>query len=175
MASSSERRISWAELGSVADAAQPSVFSASAMTSDAPSERARASARRANLIASSFSLRVILMAASVAYALASSRVSPSGSSLLAADTARRTAISTADSLRADQKAASKKVGAASADERPALLQRAKELAEQVKAAETQQADAEARFAAAHMAISNVIIDGVPAGGEDDFSRPRRRR
>ena len=89
--------------------------------------------------------------------------------LLAADIARRTAISTADSLRADQKAASKKVGAASADERPALLQQAKELAEQVKAAEAQQADAEAKFAAAHLAISNVIIDGVPAGGEDDFT------
>jgi seryl-tRNA synthetase len=89
--------------------------------------------------------------------------------LLAADTARRTAISTADSLRAQQKAASKKVGAAAADERPALLQRAKELAEQVKAAETAQAEAEARFTAANMAISNVIIDGVPAGGEDDYS------
>jgi seryl-tRNA synthetase len=89
--------------------------------------------------------------------------------LLAADTARRAAISTADSLRAEQKAASKKVGAASADERPALLQRAKELAEQVKAAETEQADAEAAFTAAHMAISNVIIDGVPAGGEDDYA------
>jgi seryl-tRNA synthetase len=89
--------------------------------------------------------------------------------LLAADTARRTAISTADSLRAEQKAASKKVGAAAADERPALLQRAKELAEQVKAAETAQAEAEARFTAANMAISNVIIDGVPAGGEDDYS------
>jgi len=88
--------------------------------------------------------------------------------LLAADTARRAAISTADSLRAEQKAASKKVGAASADERPALLQRAKELAEQVKAAETEQAAAEAAFTAAHMAISNVIIDGVPAGGEDDY-------
>jgi seryl-tRNA synthetase len=89
--------------------------------------------------------------------------------LLAADTARRTAISTADSLRAEQKAASKKVGAAAADERPALLQRAKELAEQVKAAETAQVQAEAAFTAAHMAISNVIIDGVPAGGEDDYS------
>ena len=89
--------------------------------------------------------------------------------LLAADTARRTAISTADSLRADQKAASKKVGAASADERPALLARAKESAEQVKAAEAEQADAEAAFVAAHMAISNVIIDGVPAGGEDDYA------
>jgi seryl-tRNA synthetase len=89
--------------------------------------------------------------------------------LLAADTARRTAISTADSLRADQKAASKKVGAASADDRPKLLQQAKDLAEQVKSAEAQQAQAEATFAAAHMAISNVIIDGVPAGGEDNFA------
>jgi seryl-tRNA synthetase len=89
--------------------------------------------------------------------------------LLAADTARRTAISTADSLRADQNAASKKVGAASPDERPALLQQAKELAEQVKAAEAAQAEAEAAFTAAHMAISNVIIDGVPAGGEEDYA------
>ncbi|MFZ3295532.1 MAG: serine--tRNA ligase [Mycobacterium sp.] len=89
--------------------------------------------------------------------------------LLAADTARRTAISTADSLRADQKAASKKVGAASADERPALLQQARDLADEVKAAEAQQASAEAEFAAAHLAISNVIIDGVPAGGEDDYA------
>jgi seryl-tRNA synthetase len=89
--------------------------------------------------------------------------------LLAADTARRRAIATADSLRADQKAASKKVGAASADERPALLQRAKELAEQVKAAEAEQADAEAAFTAAHMAIANVILDGVPAGGEENYA------
>jgi len=88
--------------------------------------------------------------------------------LLAADTARRAAISTADSLRAEQKTASKKVGAASADERPALLQRAKELAEQVKAAEAEQAESDAAFTAAHMAISNVILDGVPAGGEDDY-------
>jgi seryl-tRNA synthetase len=89
--------------------------------------------------------------------------------LLAADTARRAAIASADSLRADQKTASKKVGGASHDERPALLQRAKELAEQVKSAEAQQAEAETTFTAAHMAISNVIIDGVPAGGEDDYA------
>ncbi|WP_045382109.1 serine--tRNA ligase [Mycobacterium kyorinense] len=89
--------------------------------------------------------------------------------LLAADAARRAAISAADSLRAEQKAASKKVGAASPDERPALLQRAKELAERVKAAEAEQAEAEAAFTAAYMAISNVIIDGVPAGGEDDYT------
>ena len=89
--------------------------------------------------------------------------------LLAADTARRSAISTADTLRAEQRAASKLVGKAAPDERPALLARAKELAEAVKAAETEQSDAEAAFTAAHMAVSNVIVDGVPAGGEDDFA------
>ena len=88
--------------------------------------------------------------------------------LLEADTARRAAVSAADNLRAEQKAASKKVGAASAEERPALLERAKGLADTVKAAESEQADAEKAFTAAHMAISNVIIGGVPAGGEDDF-------
>ncbi|BBZ78317.1 serine--tRNA ligase [Mycolicibacterium anyangense] len=88
--------------------------------------------------------------------------------LLNADSARRSAISTADTLRAEQKAASKKVGGASPEDRPALLERAKELAAQVKAAEAEQAQAEAAFTAAHMAIGNVIIDGVPAGGEDDF-------
>lgn len=89
--------------------------------------------------------------------------------LLAADAARRSAISTADALRAEQKSASKSVGAATPDDRPVLLARAKELAEQVKAAEAAQADAETAFTAAHMAISNVVVDGVPAGGEDDFA------
>jgi seryl-tRNA synthetase len=89
--------------------------------------------------------------------------------LLDADAARRSAISVADNLRAEQKGASKSVGKASPDERPALLVRAKELAEQVKAAEVAQADAESTFTAAHMAVSNVIVDGVPAGGEEDFA------
>ncbi|GFG65718.1 serine--tRNA ligase [Mycobacterium kubicae] len=89
--------------------------------------------------------------------------------LLTADAARRAAISTADNLRAEQKTASKSVGKASAEERPALLQRAKELAEQVKAAEAEQAQSESAFTAAHMAISNVVLDGVPAGGEDDYA------
>ncbi|OBG39139.1 serine--tRNA ligase [Mycobacterium sp. E3198] len=89
--------------------------------------------------------------------------------LVTADANRRAAISAADDLRAEQKAASKGVGAALPDERPARLARARELAEQVKAAEAAQAEAEAAFTAAHMAISNVIIDGVPAGGEDDFA------
>ncbi len=88
--------------------------------------------------------------------------------LLAADAARRAAVSKADTLRADQKSVSKQVGAASKEDRPAVLARAKDLAAEVKAAEAAQAAAEEAFTAAHMAVSNVIIDGVPAGGEDDF-------
>ena len=89
--------------------------------------------------------------------------------LLDADTARRAAISRADTLRAEQKAVSKQVGSASAQERPAVLERAKQLAADVKAAEAQQADAEQAFSAAHMAVSNIVIDGVPPGGEDDYA------
>src|SRR4029077_15829734 len=89
--------------------------------------------------------------------------------LVEADTARRAAVSIADNLRAEQKGVSKQVGKASPDERPAMLEQAKALAEKVKAAEAEQAGAEKAFTAAHMAISNVIIDGVPAGGEDDFA------
>jgi seryl-tRNA synthetase len=88
--------------------------------------------------------------------------------LLDADAQRRSTISAADNLRAEQKAVSKQIAGASRDERPALLERAKELAAQVKIAEAEQAAAEQRFTTAHMELSNVIIDGVPAGGEDDY-------
>jgi seryl-tRNA synthetase len=88
--------------------------------------------------------------------------------LLKADTARRVAIAKADSSRADQKVVSRAVGKASAEQRPKLLHQARDLADEVKAAETAQAEAEAAFTAAYMAIANVIIDGVPAGGEDDY-------
>jgi len=88
--------------------------------------------------------------------------------LLEADAARRAAISSADALRADQKAASKQVGAASPDERPARLARAKELAELLTTAEAAQGGAEAAFTAAHLAVPNVVLDGVPAGGESDY-------
>ena len=89
--------------------------------------------------------------------------------LLAADTARRSAISAADTLRAEQKSASKQVGSATPEQRPALLERAMALAAGVKAAAARQAAAEAAFTASHLGIANVVIDGVPAGGEDDYA------
>ncbi|SDC52791.1 serine--tRNA ligase [Rhodococcus tukisamuensis] len=88
--------------------------------------------------------------------------------LLAADEARRAAVLAGDNLRAEQKALGKKVGQAAPEDRPALLEGAKELAQKVKDAEAAQHEADAALDAAQRAISNVVQEGAPAGGEDDF-------
>ncbi|NKR44088.1 serine--tRNA ligase [Rhodococcus hoagii] len=88
--------------------------------------------------------------------------------LLEADASRRAAILAGDTLRAEQKAFGKKVGQASPEERPALLAGSKELAQKVKDAEAAQHEAQAKMDEAHRAISNIVQDGAPAGGEDDF-------
>jgi seryl-tRNA synthetase len=88
--------------------------------------------------------------------------------LLAADDARRAAVARADALRGDQKSASKAVSQATPEDRPAVLARAKELSEQVKDAEAEQSATDAALREAHLAIPNVVEDGVPPGGEDDF-------
>jgi len=89
-------------------------------------------------------------------------------SLLAADAERRSAVAAADSLRAEQKAFGRTVGAAAKQDRPALLERGKELAGRVRAAETTANAANDLLVAAHKAIPNVIQDGAPSGGEQDF-------
>jgi seryl-tRNA synthetase len=90
--------------------------------------------------------------------------------LIAADEWRRKAVAAADSLRAEQKALGKQVGQARpADrDRRELLAQAKQLAADVKHAEAEQASAEQAVQAAHRAVPNLILDGVPAGGEDDY-------
>jgi seryl-tRNA synthetase len=87
--------------------------------------------------------------------------------LLAADEARRGAVTAADALRAEQKAVSQSVRSASPDERPAVLERAKALAAQVKEAEAAQSAADDALRLAHLAVPNVVL-GAPPGGEQDF-------
>jgi len=87
--------------------------------------------------------------------------------LLAADERRRAAVSAADGLRAEQKALGRRIPKASPEERRALLEQAKKLAEEVKAAEADQAAADAALREARLAIPNVI-EGAPPGGEEDF-------
>ncbi|MGV8872492.1 MAG: serine--tRNA ligase [Rhodococcus sp. (in: high G+C Gram-positive bacteria)] len=88
--------------------------------------------------------------------------------LLDADASRRAAVLAGDQLRAEQKVLGKQVGKASAEDRPALLAGASELAAKVKAAQAAEAEADAALDTAHRAISNIVQDGTPAGGEDDF-------
>lgn len=88
--------------------------------------------------------------------------------LLDADASRRAAVLAGDQLRAEQKALGKQVGKASAEDRPALLAGASELAAKVKAAQVAETEADAALDTAHRAISNIVQDGTPAGGEDDF-------
>ena len=88
--------------------------------------------------------------------------------LLAADDARRSAVARADGLRGEQKTIGREVANASPAERPAVLGRAKHLADEVKAAEADQAAADDALREAHLAMPNLVEDGVPPGGEDDF-------
>lgn len=87
---------------------------------------------------------------------------------LAADRERRAAITAFEELRAAQNAHGKRVAQAPKDEKAALVAEAKQLSEQVKAAQHAVTAAEAASDAAMAKIENVVIDGVPAGGEDDF-------
>ena len=87
---------------------------------------------------------------------------------LAADKERRTAITTFEELRAEQNAHGKRVAKAPKDEKAALVAEAKDLSERVKAAQQAVTVAEDAASAALARIENIVIDGVPAGGEDDF-------
>ncbi|WP_460772671.1 serine--tRNA ligase [Microbacterium sp. GXF7504] len=87
---------------------------------------------------------------------------------LEADKARRAAIVAFEELRAEQNAHGKLVAKAPKEEKAALVAQAKDLSERVKAAQQAVTVAEEGFAEAFSAIENIVIDGVPAGGEDDF-------
>jgi seryl-tRNA synthetase len=87
---------------------------------------------------------------------------------LAADRDRRAAITAFEELRAAQNAHGRKVAQAPKDEKAALVAEAKELSERVKAAQQAATAAEEAAADALGKIENLVIDGVPAGGEDDF-------
>ena len=88
--------------------------------------------------------------------------------LLKIDETRRTAITEFETLRAEQNALSKSVGAAKGDEKTALLENAKDLANKVKIADTKRAEIEAQANAIAMQLSNVLDPDAPIGGEADF-------
>ncbi|MBV7363037.1 serine--tRNA ligase [Actinomycetaceae bacterium TAE3-ERU4] len=87
--------------------------------------------------------------------------------IIAADETRRSSLQKFEDLRAEQKKVSKSVGKATPQERPAILAQAKELAEQVKAAETESNEALAVLEELARKHQN-IVEGAPAGGEEDY-------
>jgi seryl-tRNA synthetase len=87
--------------------------------------------------------------------------------LLRADEERRSATQRFEAVRAEQKSLGKQVAKASGEERAALLARTRELAAEVKTAETAAAEADQALRRAHLAVPNVV-EGAPPGGEDDF-------
>ena len=86
-----------------------------------------------------------------------------------ADAARRAEMASAEALRAEQKVLGRQVARAAGDERAALLERTRALAARVKEAGAAVEALTATFEAAVGAIPNVVADGVPPGGEDDYA------
>lgn len=87
---------------------------------------------------------------------------------VAADAARRAALTEFEGLRSEQKSVSERVKSAPKEEKPALVKEAQEFAAAVKAAEARAKEADAEFAAVVGRIENIVIDGVPAGDEANF-------
>jgi len=87
---------------------------------------------------------------------------------LAADAERRSALTEFERLRAEQNAFGKRVAAAAKEDKAALVAQVQELAAEVKEAQAAATSAEAAYTSIMRTIANVILDGVPAGGEADF-------
>lgn len=85
-----------------------------------------------------------------------------------ADIERRAAITAFEELRAEQNAFGKQVAKAPKEQKKELVAQAQQLAGRVKEAQQAANDADARFERLIRSIGNPIVDGVPAGGEDDF-------
>jgi len=88
--------------------------------------------------------------------------------VIAADDARRAALSSFETLRAEQNLLSKSVAAAKGDEKAPLLEKAKALSAQVKAAEAQASELAEKSQAILLQIHNLIDTDAPVGGEEDF-------
>ena len=84
------------------------------------------------------------------------------------DTQKRAALLEYETLRAQQNAHGKLVAAAPKDEKAALIAQGQQMAADVKALEASANLADTELMLVLNKIENVIIEGVPAGGEDDF-------
>jgi seryl-tRNA synthetase len=88
--------------------------------------------------------------------------------ILAIDEKKRAAVTEFETLRQEQNTLSKSVGAAKGDEKTALLENAKALADKVKAADAKRAQVEEQTKELILQLSNLLDTQAPIGGEEDF-------
>ncbi|WP_022923289.1 serine--tRNA ligase [Serinicoccus marinus] len=88
--------------------------------------------------------------------------------VLSADETHRRALAEFETARAEQKAFGKKVAQAQGEEKQSLLAQVKDLAARVKSLDAQAQEAATAREEGMRRIGNVVMDGVPVGGEDDF-------
>ncbi len=89
--------------------------------------------------------------------------------ILDADAQRRTAITEFENLRAEQNAFGKKVAKAQGEEKQELLAQVKQLAADVKATQATADAAQQTQQALLTQLPNLVEEGVPSGGEEDFT------
>jgi seryl-tRNA synthetase len=85
-----------------------------------------------------------------------------------AEAKRRKALSEFEALRAEQNAHSKLVSTAAKDQKAELVAAAQDLATRVKSANESANAASEELDAIIWKIENVVLEGVPAGGEKDY-------
>jgi seryl-tRNA synthetase len=85
-----------------------------------------------------------------------------------ADSNRRAALSEFEQLRAEQNQHSKLVAQAPKEEKAALVAQAQDLAARVKSASARADEAESVLNSLLLKIENIVIEGVPHGGEANF-------
>jgi len=88
--------------------------------------------------------------------------------ILAIDEKKRAAVTEFETLRQEQNTLSKSVGAAKGDEKTALLENAKALADKVKAADARRTQVEEQTKELILQLSNLLDPKAPIGGEEDF-------
>ncbi len=89
--------------------------------------------------------------------------------ILTADERRRSSIAEFEALRSQQKSFGKQVASARGEEKQALVATAKATSDRVKELQAATDAADAEFATLLRRVPNIVIEGVPSGGEDNYA------
>jgi seryl-tRNA synthetase len=89
--------------------------------------------------------------------------------ILTADERRRSSIAEFEALRAKQKSFGRQVAVATGQQKAALVVAAKATSDRVKELQAAAAAADGELATLMRRVPNIVIDGIPSGGEDDYT------